>query len=66
MIEEQRYCVDILQQIKAIKSALRALELNIVDGHLNHCVYKAVKSKSRTEAQEIIDEIKDLLRQSAK
>lgn len=66
MIEEQRYCIDILQQIKAVKSALTSIELNIVDGHLNHCVHKAVESKKMEETQEIVDEIRELLRRSLK
>lgn len=66
MVEEGRYCIDILTQIKAIKSALRSVELNIVDGHLNHCVNSVVKAKKVDETQEIVDEIKELLRASMK
>lgn len=66
MIDEGRYCIDILTQIKAIKSALKSVELNIVDGHLNHCVNSVVKAKKVDETQEIVDEIKELLRTSMK
>ena len=38
MIEEQRYCVDILQQIKAVKSALGSVERKIIDSHLNDLI----------------------------
>ena len=66
MIQDQRYCTDILQQIKAVKSALTAIELNIIDGHLNHCVQKAVNSKKLDETQEVVDEIGELLRRWVK
>ena len=66
MIQDQRYCIDILQQLKAIKSALTAVELNIIDQHLKHCVYNAVKSKNVEETQEVVDEIGELLRRWAK
>ena len=47
MIEEGKYCVDILTQIKAIRSALKGLELQILEGHANHCLLNAVKSGSK-------------------
>ena len=66
MIQDQRYCTDILQQIKAVKSALTAIELNIIDGHLNHCVERAVRSKKLDETQEVVDEIGKLLKRWVK
>ena len=47
MIEDQRYCADILTQIKAIKSAIRSVESNIVETHLNHCVTRAIEGKDK-------------------
>ena len=47
MIEEEKYCVDILIQIKAIRSALKGLELRILEGHANHCLMNAVSSGSK-------------------
>ena len=62
MIEEQRYCVDILTQIKAVKSALSSLESKIIEEHLGHCVHKALSGKNFKEANEMIREIKELLK----
>ncbi|KPN48131.1 metal-sensitive transcriptional regulator [Mycobacterium intracellulare] len=42
MIEEDKYCIDILTQISAANSALRAVALNLLDEHLDHCVRQAV------------------------
>lgn len=66
MIEEQRYCIDILTQLKAIKSALTSLEQDIVEQHLNHCVHKAIKSKNSSEVEEMLKEINALLKKTTK
>ncbi len=60
MITEGRYCVDILQQIKAARSALRALESNILRAHLESCVKQALGSPSSFDADKKLKEISDL------
>ena len=60
MIEEQRYCNDILMQTKAASSALKALESSILGRHMNHCVTAAFESKNKLESQKKIDELMDL------
>lgn len=62
MIVEHRYCPDIIIQIKAIRSALRSLEANIIEGHMKHCVKDAIKSKDPAVIQEKIDEILMLMK----
>jgi CsoR family transcriptional regulator, copper-sensing transcriptional repressor len=42
MIEEDKYCIDVLTQISAANSALRSVALNLLDEHLDHCVSHAV------------------------
>ena len=66
MIEDQRYCADILTQIKAIKSAIRSVESNIVETHLNHCVTRAIEGKDKKASDEMINEIKEILRSASK
>ena len=66
MVEEERYCIDILNQIKAIKSALSSVETNIIEEHLNHCVNHAMVSKDQKRAKEIVSEIKSLLKSAGK
>ena len=44
MIAEDRYCIDVLTQIQAIKAALRKVEEELLKSHSNHCVADAVKS----------------------
>jgi len=43
MIDEDKYCIDVLTQISAVSSALRAVALNLLDEHLGHCVTRAVE-----------------------
>jgi DNA-binding FrmR family transcriptional regulator len=42
MIDEDKYCIDILTQISAVNSALQSVALGLLDEHLNHCVTNAV------------------------
>ena len=64
MVEDEKYCVDIVNQIKAVKSALSSLEGLIIEEHLNHCVHKAIAGKNKKEATAMIDEIKGLLKRA--
>ena len=57
MIHEHRYCPDIVQQIKAIRSALKSLEASIVEGHMRNCVKEAIASRDAFVVQEKIEEI---------
>lgn len=43
MIEDDRYCVDVLQQISAVTRALQGVALHLLDEHLSHCVAHAVE-----------------------
>lgn len=42
MIDDDKYCIDILTQISAVNSALRSVALSLLDEHLDHCVTRAV------------------------
>lgn len=55
MIEEDKYCIDVLTQVSAVNSALRSVALNLLDEHLNHCVTRAV-AEGGDEAQAKLDE----------
>ena len=63
MIEEERYCLDIVNQIKAVRSALKSVEKNILQKHIQHCV-AASFSTSKAEQQKKIDELIGLLDKS--
>ena len=53
MIEEERYCVDIVNQIKAVRSALKSVEKNILSKHIKHCVASSFKASIKEQEQKI-------------
>ena len=55
MVEDDRYCIDVLTQISAIRSALESVAIGLVDGHVRHCVADAV-SEGGTAADERLTE----------
>lgn len=61
MIEENRYCPDILIQIRAVKSALQSVEHSILKTHLEHCVHDAISAKNSKEIDIKIHELVKIL-----
>ena len=61
MVEEDRYCIDVLTQIAAVNTALERVAMKILDDHVNHCVADAMASGKRDAAaeksQELIDAV---------
>lgn len=57
MIEEDKYCVDIMQQNLAVIGLLRSAHAMIMEGHLRGCFTDAVKSKNNKNHDEMVDEI---------
>jgi DNA-binding FrmR family transcriptional regulator len=53
MVEEDRYCVDILDQVSAATRALQAVALQLLEDHLTHCVADAAASGGETATQKI-------------
>ena len=61
MIEDREYCVDILNQIHAVKGALGRVEEKILQKHFRHCVTTAIIGSSEKEKQQKLDEILNLI-----
>lgn len=66
MVDEDRYCIDILTQIGAISTALESLSFEILDDHVNHCVSGAIASGNRRQATEKTEELLAAVRRFAK
>lgn len=64
MIEDRKYCVDILNQIHAVKGALSRVEEKILQKHFQHCVSTAMTGSSEREKQQKLDEVLKLIRQT--
>jgi DNA-binding FrmR family transcriptional regulator len=63
MIEEDRYCMDILVQISAVQSALKNVGYSITERHIQHCVSDAIK---QGDGKETIAELMEVLKQFTK
>ena len=61
MIEERRYCVDIVSQIKAISAALRQVQMGVLEKHIHHCVGEAVRSQDPDLLEEKVTEVVQVL-----
>ena len=57
MVEEDRYCIDILTQIAAASTALESLALRILDEHVRHCVAGALASGNEADAHAKTEEL---------
>jgi CsoR family transcriptional regulator, copper-sensing transcriptional repressor len=62
MLEEDRYCVDIVQQILALESAARAARIKVLDIHAKHCLEEAFASDDKAGQSEKVSELLALLK----
>jgi CsoR family transcriptional regulator, copper-sensing transcriptional repressor len=61
MVEEDRYCIDIVTQVAAVRAALRRLEEEVLRDHVAHCVEHAVASGNKAEQRRKISELMDVI-----
>ena len=66
MIEEREYCIDIITQIQAAQSALRAVARNILKKHLDTCVSDALRSRSKADTDEKLRELMRVMKRMCK
>jgi DNA-binding FrmR family transcriptional regulator len=62
MIEENRYCIDVVNQIEAVRAALSRVEADLLRQHLQICVQQAFASKASGEQDRVIEELIDVFR----
>ena len=61
MIQEERYCVDILTQIRSVSNALAKVQENIFKGHLESCVRDSLEGDDTGDRAKKVDEILEIL-----
>jgi CsoR family transcriptional regulator, copper-sensing transcriptional repressor len=66
MVDEDAYCVDILTQVAAVQTALEQVAVNVLDGHVRHCVADAVAGTDEGDADAKLDELMAAVRRFAK
>ncbi len=60
MIEDERYCIDILTQLRAIRAALGKVETEVLKDHADHCIADAISSGSEDEQRKKFSELIEL------
>ena len=61
MVEEDRYCADIIVQVASVQEALRGVARNLMKNHLHHCTAKALQSGKKQETEAMYDELLELI-----
>ena len=61
MVEEDRYCIDVVTQISAVRAALRRVEQEVLRDHVGHCVKDAMRSGDAADQARKIEELMDVL-----
>ncbi|NEW87737.1 MULTISPECIES: metal-sensitive transcriptional regulator [Rhodopseudomonas] len=64
MMEEGRYCIDIVTQISAVRAALRRVEEEVLKDHVAHCVEHAITSGDKNDQRQKIAELMEVIRRS--
>ena len=62
MVEQDRYCIDVVTQIEAARAALARIESDLLRQHLVHCVHRAMNSKNASEQEKVIEELVGVFR----
>jgi DNA-binding FrmR family transcriptional regulator len=66
MVEDGRYCIDVLTQLRAVRAALVRVEGEMLKSHLGHCIEDAIVSGNRDEQRKKASELIELLERSAR
>ena len=66
MVDDDRYCIDVLPQLQAVRAALVRVETEMLKSHLDHCIEGAIISGDRDEQRRKASELIELLERSAR
>ena len=66
MVEEERYCADVLTQVSSVQEALRGVGRALLHNHLRHCATTAIRSGDPAQAEAMYDELMELMYRSTR
>ena len=66
MVEDDRYCIDILTQLSSAQEALRAVARGLMRNHLSHCMAHAIHGGTEDEKQAMYDEVLEMIYKNAR
>jgi DNA-binding FrmR family transcriptional regulator len=61
MVEDDRYCIDVITQLQAVRAALKRVEEEVLKDHVAHCVEHAIQSGDAKEQRKKVAELMDVL-----
>lgn len=61
MVEEDRYCAEIIMQVSSVQEALRGVARSLMRNHLHHCAAKSIRQGTDQEATAMYDELLDII-----
>jgi DNA-binding FrmR family transcriptional regulator len=62
MVEEERYCIDIVTQVEAVRAALARVNADLLRGHIEHCVHEAMQSPNAANRKKVVEELVGVFR----
>ena len=66
MLEDERYCIDVIKQIQASQAALNRVSESLLDGHLRTCVTMAIQGDDPGDRERVLSEITEVFRHTTK
>ena len=66
MVEEERYCADVLMQLSSVQEALRGVGRGLLHNHLKYCVTEAIRSRDPEQADAMYEELMELMYKNAR
>lgn len=66
MVEEERYCADVMTQVASVQEALRAVSRALLQNHLRHCAAAAIRSGDPERAEAVYQELMDLMARASR
>jgi DNA-binding FrmR family transcriptional regulator len=66
MVEEESYCIDVIQQIEAVQSALHKVSTMMLDNHLHTCVTAAIRGDDPDEREQLLREVSSVFAMSGR
>jgi DNA-binding FrmR family transcriptional regulator len=66
MVDEERYCADVLMQVSSIQEALRGVSRSLLHNHLRHCAAEAIRSDDPARSEAMYDELLELVFRSVR
>ena len=66
MVDEDAYCIDVIQQVHAVQAALNKISTMVLDSHLNSCVITAIQGEDPGERERVLQEVTSVFAMSSK